>query len=56
MGSGGGSRQGRRKCRPMWYLRRQKIATVRFSMSVVFIFTNYNIDYFWKISWLILHS
>ena len=31
----------------MWDLQQQKIAVVRFSMLVVFIFTTYNIaDYF----------
>ena len=43
MGIGGGSRECCRKCRPMWDLRwqKKKIADVRVSMSVVFIFTTY---------------
>ena len=35
------------KCCPMWDLRQQKIAVIRFSISVVFIFRTYiTVDYF----------
>ena len=48
MGISGSSRQCRRKCRPMWDLwREKKIAVIRFSMSVAFIFATYiMVDYF----------
>ena len=36
---------------------KKKIAVIRFSMSVAFIFTTYiMVDYFWKTNYLTLHS
>ena len=43
------NRQCRCKYWPMWDLRQEKFAFVRFSMSVVFI-SYIIVDYFWKIN------